>query len=396
MDYNDDDDNNELIPTPTPIKVDINSINISSISNDDNEKNDNNTNNNNDDIELSKLQIYAKAIIIKAWKRYLDRKTFRILKNSLNELKKLCTNDILRKLNPRESVLFNDPLSQGKIRFSNGQNIHYFSGYRIMNCFSDAYHDAYKLMGNRNFEKVINKDNVWNNTCDIANASDVTNKKEYIQYMNSLDKKPIYLGGRNNGWRELSTLSISIPLYEKEICNIYERNKTIYSSNCRNNKIANKKVTKSLTKKNDSNTIKFNNNNKKERKIVKLMSKKKSNLRKQKERIKKMQRMYQLGMNNNQEESTKIGKESYEDKEKPEVKNEEENEIEEDSYSSYDSSDYSTDENDNDDGDDENFNNEEDNNIEDIENDDFQYIYEWANELSFENTFHESLAEMKI
>ena len=26
--------------------------------------------------------------------------------------------------------------------------------------------------------------------------------------MNSMDKKPIYLGGRNNGWRELSTLCI--------------------------------------------------------------------------------------------------------------------------------------------------------------------------------------------
>ncbi len=28
--------------------------------------------------------------------------------------------------------------------------------------------------------------------------------------MNSMDRKPIYLGGRNNGWRELSTLCIYI------------------------------------------------------------------------------------------------------------------------------------------------------------------------------------------
>jgi len=28
--------------------------------------------------------------------------------------------------------------------------------------------------------------------------------------MNSMDKKPIYLGGRNNGWRELSTLCTDI------------------------------------------------------------------------------------------------------------------------------------------------------------------------------------------
>jgi len=36
-------------------------------------------------------------------------------------------------------------------------------------------------MGNRNFEKVINKDNVWNSNCDITDASDVTSTKEYIQ-----------------------------------------------------------------------------------------------------------------------------------------------------------------------------------------------------------------------
>jgi len=44
-----------------------------------------------------------------------------------------------------------------------------------------AYHDAYKLMGNRNFEKVINKDNVWNSNCNLIDASDVTSTKEYIQ-----------------------------------------------------------------------------------------------------------------------------------------------------------------------------------------------------------------------
>ncbi|ORY24917.1 hypothetical protein LY90DRAFT_675024, partial [Neocallimastix californiae] len=213
MDYNDDNDDNEIIPSNTP----INSVNFT----DSNNTHSSNNNNNEykkikideENSELINLRLYAKAIIVRAWKRYLDRKTFQILKNSLYEMKKLCTNEILRKLNPRESMLFNDPLSQGKIRFrfggetfppyiyykiySNGQNIHYFSGYRILNCFSDAYHDAYKLMGNRNFEKIINKDNIWNNSCDIADPSDVTNKKEYIQYMNLLDKKPIYMGGRN-------------------------------------------------------------------------------------------------------------------------------------------------------------------------------------------------------
>jgi len=37
-------------------------------------------------IELINLRLYAKAIIVRAWKRYLDRKTFQILKNSLYEM----------------------------------------------------------------------------------------------------------------------------------------------------------------------------------------------------------------------------------------------------------------------------------------------------------------------
>ncbi|ORX43383.1 hypothetical protein BCR36DRAFT_336001 [Piromyces finnis] len=405
MDYNDD---NEIVASSTTFHIDSSLANISSHSNTENNKINNYTNDdyqdNNEDennSELLKIQLYARAIIVKAWKRYLDRKTFKILKNSLYEIRKLCTDEILRKLNPRESVLFNDPLSQGKVRFrfggetfppyiyykiySNGQNIHYFSGYRILNSFSDAYHDAYKLMGNRNFEKVINKDNVWNNSCDISDPSDVTNKKEYIQYMNSMDKKPIYLGGRNNGWRELSTLSISIPLYEKEICNIYERNKNIYSSVSLNNKIANRKIAaKSKNKINDNKEVK-NNKTKNKRKIVKLMSEKRSNRQKQKERIKKMQQMYQFGKYEKEDKDIHNENKNLETEEN-EVRLTENN----DSSSSYCSSIESDSENDEDIDENKSFN------IDDIENDDFHDIYEWANELSFENSFNCDFSNMKI
>jgi len=39
---------------------------------------------------------------------------------------------------------------------------------------------------------------------------------------------------------------------------------------------------------------------------------------------------------------------------------------------------------------------EENINIDDIENDDFHDIYEWTNELSFENTFKDTFANLKI
>jgi len=131
MDYNDDNDDNEIIPSNTP----INSVNFT----DSNNTHSSNNNNNeykkikideensgnyfiyinkmfikkkkkkkkkeymgvnisfyliiffylnciNFIIELINLRLYAKAIIVRAWKRYLDRKTFQILKNSLYEM----------------------------------------------------------------------------------------------------------------------------------------------------------------------------------------------------------------------------------------------------------------------------------------------------------------------
>jgi len=39
---------------------------------------------------------------------------------------------------------------------------------------------------------------------------------------------------------------------------------------------------------------------------------------------------------------------------------------------------------------------EEDINIDDIENDDFYNIYEWTNELSFENLFSDNIASLRI
>jgi len=49
-------------------------------------------------------------------------------------------------------------------------------------------------------------------------------------------------------------------MYEKEICNIYEKTKTFYSSISGNNRIANKKVINSTLRKVDNPNIKKTNN----------------------------------------------------------------------------------------------------------------------------------------
>ncbi|KAJ3398918.1 putative protein CXorf58 [Chytridiales sp. JEL 0842] len=42
----------------------------------------------------------------------------------------------------------------------------------------------------------------------VTGLMDVTNEMDYVNYMNSLDLLPAHLGGRNNGWRELSLSTV--------------------------------------------------------------------------------------------------------------------------------------------------------------------------------------------
>ena len=88
--------------------------------------------------------------------------------------------------------------------YSKGSNVHYFSGNRIIQPGSQASMDSCSIMGNRVFHQNALQTQYSQKTFKTYEPYQVDNKLEFIQYMNSLDDRPAYLGGRNNGWRELS------------------------------------------------------------------------------------------------------------------------------------------------------------------------------------------------
>lgn len=62
-------------------------------------------------------------------------------------------------------------------------------------------------MGKRRFEQRILAEDTIKDRYKISKAYEVTDKREFVQFMTTLDKKPAHLGGRCNDWRELSLSS---------------------------------------------------------------------------------------------------------------------------------------------------------------------------------------------
>jgi hypothetical protein len=75
----------------------------------------------------------------------------------------------------------------------------------LPNC--QAAEDSFSVMGARCFNEKILLNEIQLNTYKINKRYEITDKMEYLQFMNTLDKKPPHMGGRNNDWRELQTSS---------------------------------------------------------------------------------------------------------------------------------------------------------------------------------------------
>lgn len=154
------------------------------------------------------------TIIARSWRSYFRKKVFRVLKDNLYKAERAMTVEILKRLAPTEAQFISDTVAQPRVRFrfggvtfppimfykiySRGRNVHYFSGRRIIEPGSKAAVDACRVMGVRLYtELVVSETNQ-------PDPIDVTNRLEYVQYMNSVDNLPARFGGRNNDWRVLN------------------------------------------------------------------------------------------------------------------------------------------------------------------------------------------------
>ncbi|KND00875.1 uncharacterized protein SPPG_03977 [Spizellomyces punctatus DAOM BR117] len=168
----------------------------------------------------TEAQTIAANVIQRAWKRFHMKATFRWLKENLIRAERSMTMEILRRLSPREAELIKDPVVQGKVRFRFGgssfpptimykiytksNSVHYYSGHRLIQADTQAAVDSCAIMGVRLYSENMIRNEYQNRALKISHSDEVTNRLEFVQYLSSLDCKPAYLGGRNNGWRELN------------------------------------------------------------------------------------------------------------------------------------------------------------------------------------------------
>lgn len=164
----------------------------------------------------------AATIIEKAWISYRDKQMFRLLKHAICAAENSISNEILRKVAPKEAEFLSDKCSQIRVRFrfgggefppmiffkiflhSDGKGIKYLSGKRIIKPASGAAEDSLRLMGNRNFYEQMLQDAMFQKRYKITDEVDVTTLKDYMQYLTNIDETPAKMGGKENYWRKLT------------------------------------------------------------------------------------------------------------------------------------------------------------------------------------------------
>ncbi|KAI8801920.1 hypothetical protein BJ742DRAFT_913022 [Cladochytrium replicatum] len=178
-----------------------------------------------DPVPETKRLLVAGRKIWRAWKRYSDRATFLWLKHLLLQSEQTLTLEVLRKLSPKEAELLKDPIVQARVRFrlggeefppviyykifTKGMNVHYLTGSRLIAAGTKAAEDSCKIMGPRLYMEKVIATEYRRRLRTVAEPIDVTNTMEYVQYLNVVDQQPPQLGGRNNGWRELSDIPLT-------------------------------------------------------------------------------------------------------------------------------------------------------------------------------------------
>jgi hypothetical protein len=83
-------------------------------------------------------------------------------------------------------------------------NIQYFSGHRVIQVGTKAAMDSCSMMGARVYRQCYEVEQQFHEAFGVYDTYEVDSRMEFVQYLNSMDERPAYLGGRNNGWRELT------------------------------------------------------------------------------------------------------------------------------------------------------------------------------------------------
>ena len=86
--------------------------------------------------------------------------------------------------------------------FSQTSNI-YLSGSNLISPGTAAARDSTRYMSPRTYMQNILMDEQQRDIHGIISKDEVVSRVEWVMYLNSMDKRPCYLGGRGNGWREL-------------------------------------------------------------------------------------------------------------------------------------------------------------------------------------------------
>ncbi|KAH3805326.1 uncharacterized protein CXorf58-like isoform X2 [Dreissena polymorpha] len=164
----------------------------------------------------------AASIIEKSWIGYRDRQMFKLLKHAVCAAENSLSNEILRKVAPKEAEFMNDKCSEVRVRFrfgggefppmiffkvfihSDGKGVKYLSGKRVIKPATGAAEDALKLMGNRQFYEQMLQDAMFQRKYKITDEIDVTTLKDYMQYLTNIDETPAKMGGKENYWRKLT------------------------------------------------------------------------------------------------------------------------------------------------------------------------------------------------
>ncbi|KAJ8330119.1 hypothetical protein QVD99_003144 [Batrachochytrium dendrobatidis] len=166
----------------------------------------------------SKLLSISAATIQRAWKSYVQRKIFKVMKSDIYTAERSMSVDILKRLSPAEGKLLNDSVFHPRVRFrfggisfppkimykifTKGMGVQYMSGYKLISPGTQAATDACVVMGQRAYQKRLMIDEQLG-IHPIGRYYEVTDRMEFVQLMNSFDDHLPHNGGRNNGWREL-------------------------------------------------------------------------------------------------------------------------------------------------------------------------------------------------